>query len=66
MIALRNYFASVQSIIGATEIMRSIFAAEFPAEMPIFSGFSILRVSVVFLRTPGSLPVAEVPYSCHE
>jgi hypothetical protein len=47
---------------GATEIRRSIFSALFLCEIPIFVGFSSLRVSAGFWGISGSLPFAEETY----
>jgi hypothetical protein len=44
---------------GATDTLRSMLAAAFSAEMPVFIALSELRVSAVFLCIPGSLAVAE-------
>jgi hypothetical protein len=47
--------SSVQSIIGATDSLRSIRVLCFSEEMPIFAVFSMLRVSAVFPRTGANL-----------
>ena len=59
MILLTRLVSSIQSIMGATDILRSSFFRENSAEMPIFVGFSDSGVSGLFLGIPGSLRVAE-------
>jgi hypothetical protein len=49
---------SLQSIIGATETRRSSEMPDSVAEMPIFIGFSMLRVSARFLRISGCFVLA--------
>jgi hypothetical protein len=51
---------SLQSIIGATETRRSSETADSVAEMPIFLGFSMLRVSARFLWISGRFGLAAV------
>jgi len=49
---------SVKSIIGATDTLRSIAAAEFAAEIPIVAELSKLHVAAGLPCMPGSLAVA--------
>ena len=65
-IQLVHFSSSVQSIMGATLIRRSIFSREKSPERPIFVGFCDCGVSAGFMGIPGSLSLAEVPYRCHE
>ena len=51
--------SSVQSIMGATEMRRSIFTWEKSPERPIFAGFDDSGVSAGFVGIPGSLAFAE-------
>jgi hypothetical protein len=60
MILLVRLTVSVQSIMGATEILRSSFFRGKSGETPIFRGFSDSGICALFLGIPGSLWVAEV------
>ena len=62
LIQLPNWASSVQSIMGATDSLRSIKTRCFSEEMPIFIGFCMLCVSAGFVRIRASLWVAEVTY----
>jgi hypothetical protein len=60
MILLNGLASSIQSIMGATETLRSNFPRETPSEMPIFIGFSDSGASAGFLGIAGSLRIREV------
>jgi hypothetical protein len=53
------YRSSIQSIMGATEMRRSMKRLRFSMETPVVVAFFTCDVSAGFLRIPGSLLVAE-------
>src|SRR5580658_690424 len=57
---------SVQSIMGATDTLRSSFSREQSAETPTFIGIFESGVSAVFLGIPGSLAFAKGSYRGQE
>ena len=66
LISADHWTSPVQSIVGATDTLRSNKVHCFSEERPSFPVLSVTGVSAGFLRIAGNLRLAEAPYRRQE